>query len=91
MPPKEIHIYSVYAITKNGEKVIINPSDFANITTIDELEERMDEIGFVCVVRCRDCKYHSHDAGYGRDWCNRTSGVFRVEPHDFCSKAVKKE
>lgn len=43
------------------------------------------------IVRCKDCKYHSHDAGYGRDWCNRTSGVFRVKPDDFCSRVERRE
>ena len=43
------------------------------------------------VIWCKDCKYHSHDAGYGHDWCNRTSGVFRVKPDDFCSFAVRKD
>jgi len=42
------------------------------------------------VIRCKDCKYHSHDAEYGRDWCNRTSGVFRVKPDDFCSRAERR-
>lgn len=42
------------------------------------------------VIRCKDCKYHSHDAEYGRDWCNRTSGVFRVKPDDFCSFAERR-
>lgn len=42
------------------------------------------------IVRCKDCKYHSHDAEYGRDWCNRTSGVLRVKPDDFCSRAERR-
>lgn len=43
------------------------------------------------IIRCKDCKHHSHDAGYGYDWCNRTSGVFRVKPEDFCSYAERRE
>lgn len=42
------------------------------------------------IIYCRDCKHHSHDAGYGRDWCNRMSGVFRVKPDDYCSFAERK-
>ena len=42
------------------------------------------------IIRCKDCKHHSHDAGYGYDWCNRTSGVFRVKPEDFCSRAERR-
>ena len=49
------------------------------------------EAEWVEIVRCKDCKYHSHDAGYGRDWCNRTSGVFRVKPDDFCSRAERRQ
>lgn len=43
------------------------------------------------LIRCKNCKHHSHDAGYGYDWCNRTSGVFRVKPDDFCSRAERRE
>lgn len=42
------------------------------------------------IIRCKECKYHSHDAGYGHDWCNRTTGVFRVNEDDFCSYAERK-
>ena len=42
------------------------------------------------IIHCRDCKHHSHDADYGRDWCNRMSGVFRVKPDDYCSFAERK-
>lgn len=54
--------------------------DVADAPTIDA----------VPVIRCKDCKHHSHDAGYGYDWCNRTSGVFRVKPEDFCSRAERR-
>lgn len=43
------------------------------------------------IIQCEECKHHSHDAGYGYDWCNRTSGVFRVKPEDFCSRAERRE
>lgn len=43
------------------------------------------------IIRCKDCKHHSFDAGYGYDWCNRTSGIFRVKPYDFCSRAERRE
>jgi hypothetical protein len=56
------------------------------INDIEELPSTQPE-----VIWCKDCKYHSHDAGYGHDWCNRTSGVFRVKPDDFCSFAVRKD
>ena len=50
----------------------------------------LENLPSVQLVRCKDCKYHSHDAEYGRDWCNRTSGVFRVKPDDFCSRAERR-
>lgn len=42
------------------------------------------------IILCKECVYRFHDAGYGRDWCNRTTGVFRVTEDDFCSYAERK-
>lgn len=42
------------------------------------------------IIRCEECKYRFHDAGYERDWCGRTTGVFRVNKDDFCSFAERK-
>ena len=61
---------------------------------IEQIVERLrndPDAEWVEVTRCKDCKHHSHDAGYGYDWCNRTSGVFRVKPEDFCSRAERRE
>ena len=42
------------------------------------------------IIRCKDCKYFLRDTEYGYDWCNRMSGVFRMKPDDFCSKAERR-
>ena len=42
------------------------------------------------IVRCKDCRHHFHDAGYGYDWCNRLGGVFRVKPDSYCSFAERR-
>lgn len=55
------------------------------IKDIEELPPAQPEI-----IHCRDCRHRSHDAGYGRDWCNRMSGVFRVKPDDYCSYAERR-
>ena len=67
----------------NGRTVYIGVEEA--VRRIEQLPSAQSEI-----VRCKDCKHHSHDAGHGYDWCNRTSGVFRVKPEDFCSRAERR-
>ena len=74
------------------------PYTEAEIQKMQELEQAELQKAYECgrasaqpeIVRCKECKHHSHDAGYGYDWCNRTSGVFRVKPEDFCSRAERR-
>ena len=74
------------------------PYTEAEIQKMQELEQAELQKAYECgrasaqpeIIRCKECKHHSHDAGYGYDWCNRTSGVFRVKPEDFCSRAERR-
>ena len=74
------------------------PYTEADIQKIQELEQAELQKAYECgrasaqpeIIRCKECKHHSHDAEYGYDWCNRTSGVFRVKPEDFCSRAERR-
>ena len=76
----------------------VQPYSEADIQKMQDLEQAELQKAYECgrasaqpeIVRCKDCKHHSHDVGYGYDWCNRTSGVFRVKPEDFCSKAERR-
>lgn len=45
----------------------------------------------VPVTRCKNCVYCYYDEKYGRYWCNRMFGTFRVRQDGFCSFAIKKE
>lgn len=57
----------------------------------DYAKDRMIELSTQPeIILCKECIYRFHDASYGRDWCNRTTGVFRVTKDDFCSYAERK-
>lgn len=60
-------------------------SCYVYIADLRELLEAQPEI-----IRCKDCKHHYFDAGYGYDWCNRTNGLLRIKPDDFCSRAERR-
>ena len=38
------------------------------------------------IVRCKDCKYHSHDEEYDNHWCNYQHGSFLVKRYGFCDR-----
>lgn len=38
------------------------------------------------IVRCKDCKYHSHDKEYDNHWCNYQHGAFLVKIDGFCDR-----
>ena len=59
-------------------------------TVNKEIERKLAEVGYIKVVRCKDCKYWSpprdeEDCGYG--WCSLT-GYIAVKV-DYCSQAER--
>ena len=59
---------------------------YLDAKSISDALERMPSVDAVEVVRCRDCKYCSHDVIFSQHWC-----VGRlVDLDDFCSRGERK-